>query len=215
MTKPVPGFDIGAPSAANARVTKPNDNAVAQRGIKPIPGFDTDAPPTANARIARPNIETIVLRGISVALNSDIGGAFVTDASRNRERLFSDQRLIEKYGLTMADWKEIAKNEAFLLAVAAEVERRTYNGDAAREAAAKQFTEAPQVLGDILRNENASPKHRIDAARELRSAANVGDEKSKDDADRYIITINMGNDQVVVDSGPLPQRQTKEAFDAE
>jgi hypothetical protein len=160
--------------------------------------------------------ETLVLRGVSVPLNSDIGGAFVTDASRNRERLFSDQRLMEKYGLTMAGWKEIAKNEAFLLAVAAEVERRTYNGDSAREAAAKQFTEAPQVLGNILRNEHASPRHRIEAAKELRATANTGNERAGDTADRVIVTINLGGDEkLVVDSGPLPPKQAKDALDAE
>ena len=43
--------------------------------------------------------ETVVLRGITVPLNSDVGGAFVSDAARNKEKLFSDQRLCEKYGV--------------------------------------------------------------------------------------------------------------------
>src|SRR5262245_25673378 len=90
---------------------------------------------------------TIVLRGVIVPLTSDVGGAFVSDASRNRERLLSDQRLTEKYGLTMSAWAGIAKNSAFRLAVDAEHERRIRNGDAAKEAAAKVFAEAPEVLG--------------------------------------------------------------------
>jgi len=68
----------------------------------------------------------VILRGISIPLESDVGSAFVSDGARNQERLFSDQRLCEKYGLTMAGWAEIAQNQAFRLAVAAERERRVW-----------------------------------------------------------------------------------------
>jgi len=206
MTKPYPGlpsFNIESDEPPPPSKTSTDDT-------------DSATPSRRKKHLQTRSAETLILRGVAVPLNSDVGGAFVTDASRNRERLFSDQRLIEKYGLTMAGWKEIAKNEAFLLAVAAEVERRTYNGDAARERAAKEFTTAPTVLGAILNDKSASPKHRIDAARELRTTANTGADKPEDTSDRYIITINLGADEkLVVDSGPLPRRQTKEAFDAE
>src|SRR5215467_5578515 len=96
---------------------------------------------------------TVILRGVSVPLASDIGGAFISDCSRNRERLLSDQRLCEKYGLTMDAWAEIAQKQAVRLAVNAEHERRTFNGDAAREAAAKFFTKAPEVLDTILQDQ--------------------------------------------------------------
>jgi hypothetical protein len=157
------------------------------------------------------------LRGVKVPLNSDVGGAFVSDASRNKERLLSDQRLIEKYGLSMDAWKEIATIPAFKLAVAAEFERRTYNGDAARESAAKIFAEAPEVLSTILHDNRASAKHRIDAARELRATANHGAEKASNDADRFIITINLGDDKLIFDKlrAPLTPEEAKENLDAE
>jgi hypothetical protein len=156
------------------------------------------------------------LRGVRVPLASDVGGAFVSDASRNKERLLSDQRLIEKYGLSMDTWKEIATIPAFKLAVAAEFERRTYNGDAARESAAKIFSEAPTVLDEILNDKQASPKHRIDAARELRATANVGAEKAGDDADRFVITINLGGDKLVIDKpvAPLTPEEARESLNA-
>jgi len=80
------------------------------------------------------------------------------------------------------------------------------NNDASREAAAKEFTAAPKILGEILRNERNSPKHRIDAAREIRTVARVADEKFADDVDRVRVVINLGADvkPIVVDSGPLP-----------
>ena len=100
--------------------------------------------------------------------------------------------------------------------MSAEHDRRLLNGDAAREAAAKLFAEAPEVLGTILHNEQASPRHRIEAARELRTTANAGAEKGGDTADRVVVHINLGGDQkLVVDSGPLKPKETRESLDAD
>ena len=90
------------------------------------------------------------------------------------------------------------------------------NGTAAQESAAKIFTEAPEVLGSILRDNHASPRHRIEASKELRATARSGDEKPGADAERIIVTINLGNapeDKLVFDCGP--PKQAKENLDAE
>jgi len=185
------------------------------RRYQGVPGFNVDdEPPPPTTRVTKP--DTVVLRGIPVSLNSDVGGAFIADLSRNKERLFSDDRICEKYEINPTNWTEITQSKAVRLAVNAEHERRMLNGDAAREAAAKQFTRAPEVLGGILEDQKANPRHRIEAARELRATANVGAEKSGDTADRVIVTINLGNapeDKLVFDCGP--PRQTKESPDAE
>src|SRR5262245_28929612 len=149
---------------------------------------DTDISPADDA--------TVILRGVSVPLVSDIGGAFISDCSRNRERLLSDQRLCEKYGITYEAWTEIAKSQPFRLAVDTEHERRIRNGDAARESAAKLFAEAPEVLGKILNDDQANARHRIEAAKELRAAAGTGSEATPA-ADRYVITINLGADETL------------------
>jgi hypothetical protein len=102
--------------------------------------------------------------------------------------------------------------------VNAEHERRIYNGDAAREAAAKQFVAAPEALGEILNDRQASAKHRIDAARELRATAGSGADKPGDTSDRFVITINLGADQkLVFDSprAPLTPEEAKESLNAE
>ena len=172
--------------------------------------------PTAAVLNPEPNA-TVILRGISIPLASDVGGAFISDCSRNRERLFSDQRLCEKYGLTMNAWAEIAQNNAVRLAIDAEHERRLHNGDAAREAAAKLFAEAPEVLGKILHSESASPRHRIEAAKELRATANTGAEKASDAADRVVIHIGLGGDQKLVfdkQVAPLTVEEAKEDLNA-
>jgi len=166
--------------------------------------------PTPNA--------TVVLRGISIPLSSDVGGAFLSDCARNRERIFSDEQICEKYGIEPNSWAEIIQNKAVRLAVNAEHERRIRNGDAARESAAKLFAEAPTVLGKILNDERSSPRHRIEAAKELRATANTGAEKTGDAADRVVITINLGGDQKLVfdkQIAPLPPNEARESFDAE
>jgi len=171
-----------------------------------------------NANITKSDDAVVILRGISIPLASDIGGAFITDCSRNRERLVSDNQICEKYGLSLNAWAEIAQNKAVRLAVNAEHERRIFNGDAAKEAAAKLFAEAPEVLGNILHDKHASPRHRIEAARELRATANTGAEKTGDTADRVVITINLGADQKLVfdkQVAPLTPDEARENLDVE
>jgi hypothetical protein len=166
-----------------------------------------------------PNDNAVVtLRGISIPLNSDVGGAFIADCARNRERLVSDGQICEKYGLSLNAWAEIAQNKAVRLAVNAEHERRIRSGIAAQESAAKLFSEAPEVLGTILRDQHASPRHRIEAARELRATANTGAERTGNTSDRFIITINLGSDEKLKINkriAPLTPDEAKEGFDVD
>jgi len=182
---------------------------------KPVPGFDlNEEQANATTSVAKSSDNTVVLRGVSVPLNSDVGGAFVTDLARNKERLFSDQQVCEKYDITPDNWTAITQDKALRLRVNAEHERRMLNGTAAQESAAKIFTEAPEVLGSILRDQQASPRHRIEASKELRATARAGDEKPGDTADRVIITINLGADEKLV-FDCSPPKQNKEATDVE
>lgn len=160
----------------------------------------------------------IVLRGVSIPLASDVGGAFISDAARNRAKIFSDNQICEKWGITLEALAEIGRNPAVRLAVNAEHERRLLNGDVAREAAAKLFADAPSVLGKILNSESASPRHRIEAAKELRATANAGTEKAGDSVERVVINIDLGGDQKLVfdkQVAPLTLDQAKENLDAE
>ena len=87
-----------------------------------------------------------------------------------------------------------------------------------QESAAKLFSEAPEVLGTILRDQHASPRHRIEAARELRATANTGAEKTGDTADRVVITINLGADHKLVfdkQIAPLTPDEAKENLDVD
>src|SRR5262249_53996616 len=80
-----------------------------------------------------------VLRGVDAPLISGLGGAFIGDCSRNRERLMNDDRICEKYGIAPEAYASFAKNKELRLKIDAEHERRVSNGDVARESAAKLF----------------------------------------------------------------------------
>src|SRR5262249_31398269 len=111
----------------------------------------------------------------------------------------------------MSGWGGMEKNFACRLGVDAEHERRIRNGDAAKEAAAKLFAEAPEVLGDILRDKQANARHRIEAARELRAAAGTGAEGAPA-AERYHIVINLGEDHKLEINKPITPLTPEEAM---
>jgi len=188
-----------------------------------IAGFDVgdDPPPpvkpTRITNVLNPHPSaTVTLRGISIPLASDVGGAFLTDCARNRERIMPDDAICEKYGINADDWTTIVKNPAVRLAVNAESERRVRSGDAARDSAAKIFAAAPEVLGKIINDPKSSPRHVIEAAKEIRATARSGDEIPGANVERVVVTINLGNapeDKLVFDCGPL--KQAKENLDAE
>ncbi len=134
----------------------------------------------------------VVLRGLNVPLVSAVGEAFVADCARNTEGLISDPEIKAKYELSDANWEQLAGNTPLLQAVRAERERRISSGVAAREGAQRQLAKAPNVLGDILTDEQVPPRHRIEAARELRQAAGDELDAASRDGEKFIITINLG-----------------------
>ena len=138
---------------------------------------------------------SVILRGVVVDLDSDVGEAFVIDCARNTEGLIPDGDVKTKYGLSDEDWERLAANTALLQAVRAERERRMANGDAAREGAQRHFVKVPTVLDDILNDKQVSPRHRIEAAKELRQVAGNGPDAKPGAGDKFIITINLGGDE--------------------
>jgi hypothetical protein len=148
----------------------------------------------------------VVLRGTPVALNSDIGRAWVTDACRNAEQLMTDAELQDKYGVTSTELEQFSQNKTLVRAIQDERARRIRNGVAAQESAALEFSKAPKILGTILGNKDASPRHRIEAAQALRAAARSGsDIMSPDASDRVSIVINIGaEERLVIDQPKKP-----------
>jgi hypothetical protein len=143
------------------------------------------------------NNDSVILRGVTVDLDSAIGQEFVVDCTRAGEGLLTDDELKEKYELSSADWENITRNKALINALRDEWQRRVRNGTAAREVAAQHFIKAPAVLGEILNNKDANPRHRIESARELRATATSGGgENSAENGKIFKIVINLGEGHI-------------------
>ncbi len=167
---------------------------------------DTAMPTALNAGSVR-------LRRTTVALASDIGEEFITDCARNLEGAVSDAEVKNKWELDDQSWEGLATNTPLLLAVRAEHERRVVNGECAREAAQRHFAKAPDILNRILTDEQVAPRHRIEAARELRQAADAGPDISPGPTEKFTITINLGADETFVKEfhhRPAPIRDDEE-----
>jgi hypothetical protein len=158
----------------------------------------------------------VTLRGIEVGLADPVANIFVDDVCRYIENLISAEALRAKYGLLDEDaWQQLATNEPLQRAIAAAKTRRIHDGSAAREKAAYYFTQAPDVLNDILHDPAASPRHKIESARELRATAAVGSEnKPANDRERFTIRIDLsagGNkDNVIVRTFDTPAQDENE-----
>jgi hypothetical protein len=146
---------------------------------------------------AKAGCAAVTLCGAAVALDTATGEAFVADCARNTEGLLSDSEIKTKYGLSNQDWEQLAGNTPLLDAVRTARERRITNGDAAREAAQRHFANAPTVLGDILTDKLVSPRHRIEAAKELRQMAG-NPATASGPTEQFVIKINLGGDEKLV-----------------
>ena len=149
---------------------------------------------------------SVILRGVEIDLDTDIGAGFTLDCCRHIEDLVSAEQLKAKYQLTEEAWRQLADNEPLQQAIARSKERRIRSGEAAKERAQYLFLSAPGVLSNILNDSSCSPRHRIEAARELRQTAAVGPEATTQTAERFSIRIDLtagGNkDDVIVIDGP-------------
>jgi hypothetical protein len=135
---------------------------------------------------------SVVLRGIEINLDSDVGYGFIVDCCRYCEGLLTEDLIKAKYKLTDTNWAGLAENDPLVQAVQREKERRIVNGTATREKAQHLFLATPDVLDGIIHDVSLSPRHRVDACRELRAVATSGPEStSPARGDRFVIRIDL------------------------
>jgi hypothetical protein len=118
---------------------------------------------------------------------------FIADCARFAEGLLSEKEVKRKHHFDDATWARLGEDDVLVEAIEAEKVRRIRDGSAKRERAQQLVVKAPDVLGGIMMDGSASPKHRIDASKTLDQFAGNGPE-SAPAAERFIITINLGTD---------------------
>jgi hypothetical protein len=136
---------------------------------------------------------------------------FVADCCRYAENILSEEAVKKKYRFDDATWASLGDNEALIEKIEAEKTRRIRNGDTKRERAQVLVTQAPDVLGGIMLDASASPKHRIDSAKALDAFAANGPE-SAPASDRFVITINLGSDTLRFDKSIAPDPNDIDPF---
>jgi hypothetical protein len=123
---------------------------------------------------------------------------FITDCARYAEGLLSEKDVKKKHHFDDNTWESLGNNEELIEAIEAEKVRRIRDGSTKRERAQQLVVQAPVVLGDIMLDASASPKHRIDSAKALDAFAANGPEAAPA-SDRFQIIINLGDDVLKFD----------------
>jgi hypothetical protein len=127
---------------------------------------------------------------------------FLADMARFAEGLASEKDIRKKHRLAESEWTRLGNDDELIETIKREKERRIRNGLHAREKAQQVFVKAPAVLDEILSDKSVSPRHRIESSRELRAIASVSPETVAP-AERFVITINLGNNEVIHVSKPI------------
>src|SRR5262245_39189970 len=115
---------------------------------------------------------------------------FITDCARYAEGLMSEAEVKKRHHFDDATWELLGENDMLVEAIEVEKTRRIRNGSTKRERAQKLVAQAPGVLGDIMLDASASPKHRIDSAKVLDTFAANGPGAAPA-SERFVITINI------------------------
>ena len=135
---------------------------------------------------------------MDLANNSEL----IADLARFSEGVLTEQQIRRKWRhLDNNVWE--APDDALVDAVEAERVRRIRSGRGAREKAQNLAIQAPDILGTIMTNDGNSPRHRIEAAKELRVVADNGPEvaPAAAAAERFQIIIDLsagGSDKEIL-----------------
>jgi hypothetical protein len=130
-----------------------------------------------------------------IALDSDLGRELTADLCRFSEGILDEKFLRKKYRLAESAWQALGENDELVELVELEKLRRVRDGSAKREKAQQLVVKAPGVLGDIMNDPSANPRHRIDSAKALDDFAANGPEAAAAGA-RFVIQINLGDDHI-------------------
>jgi hypothetical protein len=128
-----------------------------------------------------------------VDLTSDAGRELIVDLARYADGILTEKQVRKRHRLPDAMWKSMAEDDQLVDAVEAEKIRRIRDGSSKRELAQKHIVRGPEVLGTIMDDTKASPRHRVDAIKVLDGPAQNGPQNAPG-SDRFVIVINLTAD---------------------
>src|SRR5262249_40256648 len=107
----------------------------------------------------------------------------------------SEAALRKKYKFSQRDWEALGSNERLIELVEDETTRRIRDGSSKRERAQQLVVKAPVVLGDIMNDPNANPRHGSGSDQVLDALAAPGEQTAAAEP-RYVIHIDLGGGRV-------------------
>jgi len=116
----------------------------------------------------------------------------IKNLARYSEGLLSQEAVKKKHRLAASVWERLGENDELVEKIEAVKLQRIRDGSSKRERAQQLVVKAPGVLGDIMLDTSASPKHRIDSAKVLDQFAANGPQAAPA-RDRFI-TIDLTAD---------------------
>jgi len=147
-------------------------------------------------------IEDVALNvRFAMSFDSDLASSLrenqelVEDLARYADGILTEKQVRQRWHLANDEvWTSLGTDESFVERVELEKTRRIRSGATKRELAQLRVVRAPEVLDQILSNERASPRHRIDAAKALDDLAGFAPQRPGVEQDRVVIHIDLSAD---------------------
>jgi hypothetical protein len=134
--------------------------------------------------------EVIGLHGRSNPLEDD---ELIEDLARFADNTLNESAVKARHHLSNEDWAALGENDKLVELVESRKLQRIRGGQTKRERAQIEIVDAPPILGGIMRDSSASPKHKIDSIKALDSLATGGSSEAATAGARFEIFINLGD----------------------
>jgi hypothetical protein len=122
---------------------------------------------------------------------------FVLAMARYADGIWTQAQVKKRFRFDDATWQKLGSDDRLVDKIETLKELRIRRGDTKRERAQQRVVQAPEVLGNIMMSADASPKHRIDAAKALDAFANGPEATPAAPAGQFLIQINLGDGEII------------------
>jgi hypothetical protein len=122
---------------------------------------------------------------------------FVLAMARYADGIWTQAQVKKRFRFDDATWQKLGSDDRLVDKIETLKELRIRRGDTKRERAQQRVVQAPEVLGNIMMSADASPKHRIDAAKALDAFANGPEATPAAPVGQFLIQIDLGGGEII------------------
>jgi hypothetical protein len=120
---------------------------------------------------------------------------FILAMARYSEGLQTEAQVKKQFRFTDDVWAKLGSDDALCQRIEETRIARVRSGAVKRERAQAEIIDGPPILGKIMRDPNANERHVIDSIKTLDALAANEPATAQNSSERFIITINLGNDE--------------------